>query len=69
MGVKMTEFDGDFICLEVVKNGFCILAIQSFYVYNFSGNIFCKGGLFLNNLPKLKTYLLPTSISLRLTKQ
>ncbi len=42
MGVKMAEFDGDIIFLELVQNGFCSLAIESFSAYNFSGNIFCK---------------------------
>jgi hypothetical protein len=54
MGVKMAEFDGDFIFLEVVQNGFCILAIQSFSAFNFRGTFSAKGGLFSNNFPKLK---------------
>jgi hypothetical protein len=32
-GCQKKEFDGDFIFLEVVQYGFCILAIQSFSAY------------------------------------
>jgi len=54
MGVKMAEFDGDFIFLEVVQNEFCILDIQSFSAYNFSGNIFCKRRTIFKQFAKIK---------------
>jgi hypothetical protein len=63
MGVKIAKFDGDFIFLEVVQNGFCILAIQSFSAYNFSGNIFCKRRTIFKQFAKIKNLFLHLSVS------
>jgi hypothetical protein len=56
MGVKMAEFDGDFIFLEVVQNGFFILAIQSVSAYHISGFIFCKRRTIFKQFAKIKNF-------------